>query len=265
MNEPFRTFGQKFTRKLISKTLEQPTRDFDSGGWDDIRKTLPDYLVQLGVKPKFTREGSPEFKEMRRRLNTESGLIICNHPSMAETPTILSTLERDDVKIVVGERIYESSKHLPSDTFSRHFISAGNHREFLKSILNHIEAGGVVIIYPTGGESNNKKRHNGKICFEPGLRFVLKRLKPEQMVYCFNVNSQDADSLAERYPAIGLASELLLHPTLNMNTIRDPQVVRMSEAYTQVGEWQSILEGSAKEDADQALTDKYQSMFIANR
>src|SRR6185295_477576 len=149
---------------------------------------------------------------------TEPGVIICNHPSWGETPAILSVVNRENLKIMVAKKLYDN---LPVEVVDKYFFPNNNDplKSFgvFKRIQDHISQGGVLLIYPSGG---NEVKNGAD--FRGGFRVILQKfLKPDQMVYCFNVNSEDAASLNSRKPGIGLASELFIHPAVNINRARD--------------------------------------------
>ena len=240
-----KAFRDKFAADIISA--------FSAENYEAVRDFATKHLERLGVVPEFVQENNPQFKNMRNKLNTEAGIIICNHPGWVETPAILSILHRDNLKIMQNKTYYDL---LPPEVAIRYFFPA-EHGPSLRSVLNkikaHIEGGGILLIYPSGG--NEKKKGT---TFKSGLRGILALLKPDQMVYCFNINNEDAK---EARPGVGLASELFLHPSFNINKTGSPQRVRMNEAYTKASEWQSSIEGVSKDDANQTLTKKYESMF----
>ncbi len=195
---------------------------------------------------------------MRHRLNTEPGIVICNHPSASETPIILSVLEREDLKVMVASELYDS---LPPDIAQKYFFSASTGPKSLKATIDgidaHIKSGGVLLIYP------QLKRHDS---FQGTFRKILREtLKPEDMVYCFNVNTADTQRLSGSYPWAGIGSELFLGPTANINKLRDPITIRTEEKYTQAGEWQSTVAGVPKDDVGVVLAEKYARMFASNK
>jgi hypothetical protein len=264
MDESAKFLKRKLFSKVISQNFKLPAEALNQGGWVGLREAIPKYLARIGAQPLFLKEKDENFGAMRHKLNTEAGLIICNHPSMAESPAILSTLERGDIMVVVGEHVYEASKDPLMVELHQHLVAARNPM-MLRTVLRHINSGGLVLIYPSQNDQKNIEENGGKMRFKPGFKTILKGLRPEHMVYCFNINSQDAANFNKRHPKFGLGSELFVHPILNPNRIKDPQVVRMDEAYTQAEMWQQAIDASPAENPDQVLTDRYLSMFESNK
>ncbi len=245
---------------VISKLLASMVPEFRAHGWKGVRENLvPRFLESTGVKPEFLQENDPGFAESRHRLNTEPGVIICNHPGTGEIPIILSALRREDLKIIVSdEQVY---RHLPPDIAEKYFLSAKKDyktmRAFLKGAEEHIRNGGIFLIFPKLSRS---------VHFEKGFRSLLQKLRPDDMIYCFNVNSSDAANFPKTLTDVGLSSELYLHPATSVNELRQPITMRTAEEYTKATDWQSaIADLPDSEEADIALTEKYEGMFASNK
>jgi hypothetical protein len=259
MGELPRKIKDKFLKISMKRFSVDVVPEFNKGGWRSVRDNIvTKHMKNLGFVSKFITADQPDFEQMRRRLNTKPGVIICNHPGMSETPIILSVLEREDLKVMISKEVYAA---LPEEVAQKYFFSANedpkNMAIVFRGINDHIKNGGVLLIYP-------KLRSSAS--FERGFRIILQKiLKPEDMIYCFNVNTTDTSNLASRHPWIGIGSEFFLHPITNINTLREPITIRTDEAYTQAGEWQKAIEGVPKNEADKTLTLKYESMFASNK
>lgn len=219
------------------------------------------HLEQLDLNPSFLQENNPELNTMRSNLNSESGIIISNHPGWADTALILSVIKRDDVKIMMNKNYFNL---LPTEVADKYFFP--NEKDpsksigIFKRIQDHIKSGGVLLIYPSGGNEDK----NGT-SFKDGFRVILRGLEPTQMVYCFNINNEDTKKASKgHHSRIGFASEILL-PVLNYKKSKNPQTIRVDEAYTQAGDWQEASEGFSKEDINVTLTKKYENMFLQNK
>lgn len=254
-----RKIQEKSVDFFVNRIAPEVVRQFREGGWKNVRDNIVVKQLQItGVKPEFIEENEPGFAESRHRLNTEPGVIICNHPNTGEVFIILSTLEREDLKVIVAhEELY---KHLPADIAQKYFFSAAKDfktmRAFIEGADEHIKSGGVLLIFPQLSSS---------VHFERGFRALLQKLKPEDMVYCFNVNTSDAANFSKTRRMAGLGSELFIHPVTNINQLGEPSTIRTAENYTQAGEWQSVITGVPKGEADLVLTKKYERMFASNK
>jgi hypothetical protein len=235
---------------------------FSDGNLENIHEFALKHLGGLGIQPKFTQEGNPQLEDMRKRLNTEPGVIICNHPGWGDTFEILSVLKREDLKIMMEKKYFDL---LPPGISNRYFFpnerNPAKAMAVFRKIQDHIKNGGVLLIYPSGGKEQSASHHDST--FMNGFRVLLRGLKPEQMVYCFNINETDTANINPHKPRIFLASEVLLHS--HLDATKDPQVVRLDEVYTQAGEWQEAIKDERKDAANKRLTTKYEAMFASNK
>lgn len=248
-----KVFREQLSAKIINA--------FSSGNLENIHELALKHLRQLCVQPAFLQENNPQIEEMRNKLNTESGVIICNHPGWGDTAVILSAVKRDNLKIIMNKTYFDL---LPPEVADKYFFPNEKNPSktvaIFKRIQEHIKNGGVLLTYPSGG--NEQKTGTS---FKDGFRVILRGLKPEQMVYCFNINNSDMKSLKSLRPMTGLASEALFLSDFNINKSRDPQIVRVDEAYTQASDWQKAIEAIPKNDANEVLTGKYEGMFSSNK
>ncbi len=254
---------EKASDVFIEKFAQEAVQQLREGGWRKLRENLiANYLKNLGVVPRFLQENEPEFSEMRHKLNTKPGVIICNHPGGSESPTILSVLDREDLKIMIDDHLY---KVLPSDVAKKYFFSAYSGPKSLTATLGeidaHIKGGGVMLFYP---------RLRTQDSFQGTFRKILQEtLKPEDMIYCFNVNTTDTDNLFSLHPLVGMGSEVVSEKFLgfgvNINKIRKPITIRTAENYTQAEEWSKAIAGVPEDNANAVLTEKYEGMFSANK
>lgn len=227
---------------------------------DGLRAATEFYFEAVNVQPQYLDYD----EERRQKLNREAGLIISNHPGYFDIPAILQTIERDDGKIVVDASLYPAfTRHFGE----RHFIPAATHspdelRQFTAEVKDEIDGGGVVLLFPTGGQFMR-----GNDSFKSGFRTVLRDLRPEHMVYSFRVNPDDVRGIIGKLPVapqtLGLASELFTDGLVNINRLRETGTVRVNERYTQAGEWQDVLaRGGSMKYTNEHLTEHYNSLFV---
>jgi len=211
-----------------------------------------------------------ELEEIRKKLKTEPGVVISNHPGYFDVPAILETLHRTDVLAMVLDKYYQELADKLGE--ERVVAAASDPKKLLdgfKKIKKHIEAGGLFLIFPTGGHdySDNKNR---EFIFRDGFDFLIKHvLRPEDMVYCFHVDPEDVRSIAsERIPrALVGVTELVLPEALNLNTYKEQKVIHMQESYGQAREWQEVSAKSRnnKTDVNRALEEHYMRTFGVTR
>src|SRR3989344_6290356 len=111
----------KIKHPIISFFLSRTIEPLQKGGLDALRALIPSHLDNNRVAPEFLQEENPQFQEMRKKLNTQSGIIICNHPVAFESSLILSVVTRNDLKIMVAKEIYDG---LPPEIAAKYFFSA---------------------------------------------------------------------------------------------------------------------------------------------
>ncbi|MEK7579003.1 MAG: 1-acyl-sn-glycerol-3-phosphate acyltransferase [Patescibacteria group bacterium] len=234
--------------------------EIENGGFQSVGKRV---LEESKIKPVYTLEKEDPLlcDENRQKLNTEAGVVIANHPGYFDTFFILNTLKRKDVKIVVSGSNYETFGRAIGEEF---LIKATRDPSevvsFLRSIKDHIESGGLVLIYPTGGGHDNDKNPP----FENGFSVILKRcLKPTDMVYSFYIDPEDFGPLVDEKISrlSGIVSAVTVHPSFNVNRLKEEAEVRVHERYSTAEEWQEVLDSSNKKEKNQKLTEHFLGSF----
>jgi len=227
---------------------------FHAGGFQEVGRY---FLRAMDAKINYKHEADPEFTDDRAKLKSEPGVIICNHPGYVEIPAILQTLGRDDVKIMITKTLYES---FCENFGAKYFISNDDSRENLaenfKQITAHIQAGGVFLIFPTGGRAESEDAD-----FKAGFRFLLKRLAPTDMIYSFHVDEEQSKTLREHRvkPLISLLTDKL---TNSLRSEAEPKfTVDIDERYSQAGRWQELIKSVPNGAADKLLSQKFRQQF----
>lgn len=248
---------------IYGKTAESLTDDLEKGGFEAVGKKV---LEAANLEPRYLLEEQSEqvFNESRTKLNSEAGLIIANHPGYYDTFAILNALKRSDVKIVVGVKNYETYRPiLGENLLIRASADPADGLAMMRSIKDHVENGGVVILYPSGGIDRAGKK-NKSFDFQNGLSVILKRcLKPDDMVYSFYIEDEDIEAVVgEKISRIpGIVSAVAADPALNINRLKERAVVRIDERYSRAEEWQKISGGAEKEDRSEALSRQFRKNF----
>jgi hypothetical protein len=229
----------------------------EQGGYPAISREIFDLA---NIEPHLLQAENPEFEDMRKRLNTEPGLVICNHPGIFfDFPVVLEALhseigDRPDVKILV------SSTYAPvyNKLFDKyHFISTEDIMKpsGFKGLLKHIEDGGLVVIFPTGGGEEGTKH---RIRFEDGLSAVVKKINSDAMVYSFYIDPEGVSKAMKERPAmkLGVWSGATMMPEANINNLRPRESFDVNEWYSKAGEWQQLIKDNKGKESE-ALTDFY--------
>ncbi len=232
------------SEKLVDATLTGLARITLHGAREYVQKggyrALADKLFEdAGIRPKYLAEQRPEFNEWRERLKTESGLVIANHPGGVDIPAILKTLDRKDVYFISADKNIERVKGLIDQD---HLLLAAKNVGQLRGMLRRAEevlnTGALVFLFPTGGI----ERIGGPFEFKGGFSYLLKMLKPEQMVYAFHIVPEDVETIfpgtlrGVQMGAAMMAGKVKLHGPRNTWP-----TVRIDERYTTADVWQQSL------------------------
>ena len=232
---------------------------FAAGGFKEAGNY---FLRAMDARINYQHEEDPEFAADRARLKNEPGVIICNHPGYVEIPAILQALERDDVKIMITKVLYDAfCKNFGSKYFISNDDSRENLAENFRQITSHIQAGGVFLIFPSGGRAESEGGD-----FKSGLRFLLKRLAPTDMIYSFHVDEEQSKELREHRakPLINLLTDRITG-FLSDDPAEPKFTVDVDERYSQAGEWQELIKDIPNGGADKILTQKYREQFKVER
>jgi Acyltransferase len=94
--------------------------------------------------------GRLEVQGVEHIPNSGPLLVLSNHPGMADTLILFSSLPRSDLRILAGERPFLQA--LPS--VSRHLIyvpdDPGQRMGVVRSAVGHLRRGGTVLTFPAG-------------------------------------------------------------------------------------------------------------------
>lgn len=254
---------ESFKRSIYGKVAEGLSNDLESGGFEAVGKKV---LEAANIEPLYTLEqkDNQSFIESRERLNSEAGLIIANHPGYYDTFAILGALKRSDVKIVVGATNYETYKPvLGEEMLIRASADPADGLSMMRSIKEHVENGGVVIMYPSGGVDRADKE-NKSLNFQNGFSVIIKRcLKPDNMIYAFHIADEDVESIVEekvsRIP--GIVSAVAIDSALNINQLKERATIRVDERYSRAEEWQKVSESAERDNRNTALTEHFKNNF----
>jgi hypothetical protein len=223
-------------------------------------------LEEAKLKPVYALEQSDEaaFTEAREKLNTEAGIIIANHPGYYDTFTILNALKRKDLKIVINESNYNFFAPIVGEEL---LIKATDDPtealSFIRTIKEHIESGGIVLLYPTGGTDRIGKK-NPRFKFKDGISVILRKcLAPTSMVYTFYIEPEDLRPVADEKISrtAGVVSAIAGHPALNINNLKDKAEVHVKERYSTAKEWQDLISEADKEEKSEILTEHFKEIF----
>lgn len=244
-------------------TNKELTNRFENDGISAAGKY---FLDRMNIEIDYKQKNNPEINCWRDKLNTQPGLVICNHPGYVEIPGILQNIHRQDFKAMVTAKLYESfTKSFGEKYFIPAYKNITELRKALVDIKEHIEAGGLFMIFPSGGD----KEDGHDITFNHGFRSILGNLKSDDMVYAYNVNVEQAIELRNNKIKnfVGLASDILTHEFINPNGIGNPKVVEMDEIYTQAETWQSIIRQSRSQGLkpELNLTEYYKKIFSTDK
>ncbi|MBI5733501.1 MAG: hypothetical protein HY973_00965 [Candidatus Kerfeldbacteria bacterium] len=231
---------------------------FEQGGF----KAAGEYFLDItNTKINYRSEKSADFAEQRQKLQTEAGLIICNHPGYVEIPAILQALDRRDVKIMINRHIYEEfcqqfgeQYFVPNAQTPRELV------EIMNQAISHIKNGGAFLLFPTGGEKLDVYNGKDKPKFMGGFRNILSRLSADNMIYSFYVDPEQSYQMRRsKVPTFaGIASEVISKGNFNINQSRDQQIIKVDERYTQADFWQSLLRQTKdKHEQDKLLASAY--------
>lgn len=240
---------------------------FDEKGPQGAYEYTHEYLERLNIETDFVKKKDERFPLWRERLNTARGIMISNHPSLLDAPLLSQALTRDDAKLVVNQGLY---KRVEGSSLQQMFIPAAKDslseaKEMISSIRSILSAGGLIWIFPTGGQEIDNG-HSESLRFAPGFAHILNELSPEDMVYSFHINTEDLRpvSSALKINTSFLSGEFLPEE-LNIARRRDITRVRIDELYSSAKEWQDVLRGVGKKERNEALTKHYLEQFSLDK
>lgn len=254
---------ERIIRDGTLRTVEIAIRE--RGKVHSLVEFSKDVLHNLNVEGQYLQSDNQEFKQMRKKLNQEPGLIISNHPGYFDMPLVLSNINRDDLKIIVAENFYPSlTRRFGADKFIK------STRELVRKSSAHIKNGGAILIFPTGGADIVIKRDQAqKTNFRSGFRHILNSVNPDSMVYSFYIDPQDDLTLLNRYSSkktiknLQIAGQALaLWEPDNIGSSKK-SVIKVDENISRVQDWQKEIkniQGSIPQN--EKLTQVYFDQFI---
>lgn len=253
---------QPFRNTVRTIIAEEMKRRVEAKGPRGLAEYAGEYLERLSVVPEFVSKERPDFAEMRKSLNTKGGVMISNHPSILDAQLLLQALEREDYKLVVTPELYERAKGTVLENI---FIPAAREslsemKKMVKTIQEHIAAGGLVWIFPTGGAprgSDEEPRH-----FASGFNLILNELAPEDMVYLFHIDHASVRPVAGylRINVPFLSGEFLPR-FMNVAKMHGPHTVQIDERCMTAAQWKDVAQKTGKRDRNRALTGFYLQQF----
>ncbi len=256
---PFPEFSKVKERSetaLLGKAFRGLRERFLEGGYP----ALGEYGCEtLGVRPVYVAENRPEFAEWRERLKTESGLVIANHPGGIDVPAILKTLERKDVYfLAAGKNVQRLADVVGEEHLLETSADPGKVRALFRRIEDILQRGGLVFLFPTGGTDFNGK----PIAFKSGFRALIRSLRPEQMVYAFQINTEDFHAAFPIAPSGFVLGSSALVKRAGLVRQHEPfPTVRINERYTTAQEWKDVLKESSPLEANERLAKRYLELF----
>lgn len=253
--------GMKIFKNAVKdRILGNISEDLQKRGIQALHERVDDYFDIMNIHPVFVQEDEDKegFERIREKLNTEPGFVIANHPGYIDVAAILRSLSRDDVKVMVSNKMADDYKKMLGDDY---IIPASRDGMELVSIVReirtHIENGGLFVMFPSG------KLDLDKIEFRNGFPLLVNQVDPETMVYNFYFNEDDARKIEEELPVrnVGMASELFSLSNLNINGLENTMSFKIREAYTKASEWQDELSKSDKSQRGEIATKHYKDIF----
>lgn len=273
-------FGNKGWVKLVDTIVGPIAEQIEKQGH---RRAIETLIGRLNVGYRYECNG--DIQDLRTRLNKESGIIISNHPDFVDIPAILNALELETfkrLKVIVNSLFVDVlRKHLGSLVDSKELFLSYRGRggsEFVElshQIAEHIERGGLFLIFPTGG----KERHSGRFVFKNLFPELLRRIDKDNMVYSFCVEPNDVAEFVKRSGKLRLIGGIASIPFLSReknavyrHTKERQSIVRVEERYTRAEIWQenircvengslSVSKELRRSEVNFALTQVYLEMF----
>lgn len=231
---------------------------FKKGGYPALADMA---FEQAGIKPLYVAERRPEFAEWREKLRTESGVVIANHPGAIDVPAVVKTLDRKDVYFIAAEKNVERMKGIVGEEY---LLPAAKDLVQLRAVLRRVEdglaKGGIVFLFPTGGADFD----GGPVEFKSGFAHILKTLRPEQMVYAFNISLEDMKKAIPGVPSGARVGSEMIAGKLGMKPPKDQwPSVRIDERYTTADVWQKSLRQptGTQTTKNERLANQYVELF----
>lgn len=239
---------------VLHTTAKKMERLYGKG----IANVMRGALDRLNVEPEYLlAKDSEKFAESRARLSKEPGVLISNHPNGLDALPVLALIDREDVLIFTsGPETSDLENMFSKGKFISPGESVSGMRTALKRIQEHIQQGGLFVIFPTGGLDALDFE------FKSGFRSILTTMKPTDMVYACRVNPDDAIRMEETLPrGFGFIQALFDDATVRKRKKEEPLRVRVREHYTNAKEWQDALGTWRGRRGNIALSHHYEELF----
>lgn len=261
MKESLNQYGQNLLGKVITETITPAMRRaYEERGCMGIAQKTFDILH---ARPEYLRESDPDFDRNRKRLNSEPGLIISNHPGPGDCPSVLNTLDRRDLKFLVAEEAIEQEKLssiIPKDMILGATKDPGKLRPVKRAIVEHIRSGGAVFYFPTGME-----KAQGKTSFASLFGALLREVPVESMVYAFKINAGDLRKVVSKGTFVARTSADFILPDFvkPITKLGEPSVIHIDEKYTQGRDWLESFKqsGRPRSELNNVMTEYYEALF----
>lgn len=232
----------------------------------DMESAVDKFFVICDIQPEYiqAKENPDKSSEMRRKLQTESGVVISNHPGIIDILFILKAIgNRTDVKIFSAQQVAK----MYGELFGQENAITIGDLDYEEKMLSHIKSGGLMIFMPTAGEERNSR----EIKFKRGFgNIFVQKLNPDCMVYNFYVNPKDIEEIIgettfknysepnpKRDTLFSRFNRVISDSKESAGLIHgEPAPVRVYERYSQIKDWQAL--GS---NDPEVLTDYYIKML----
>ncbi|HMP67618.1 MAG TPA: 1-acyl-sn-glycerol-3-phosphate acyltransferase [Candidatus Paceibacterota bacterium] len=242
----------------VAKTLDAAIENDPINGMADFHSEL---LDKFQINIDLLAEKRESFVSDREKLNTEPGLVIANHPSAIDASVILENIRRKDLKIIMKQEMVDFAQKFPH--LKDNFLPASKDPKVavqtMKLAIEHIDNGGLVMIFPTAG----KDRNGNNAEFRSGFRFLLSKMRPTDMVYAFNIDIKDNTHIESRLNTnMNFITTVLSGVTVPFSGFDDVTNISLDEKYTSAEDWQKVCEPNISSKAKNSnLTTKYKSLF----
>ena len=219
-------------------------------------------LEQMNITPVYIQEtvrSGENLRELRSQLNHEPGIVIANHPGGGDVFAVTKLIERTDVLVLASTWAFKNFKG--TTPLFDHFLEVTEDPQKLRTqfqrIKEHITKGGLLVIFPTGGDKE-------ELIFRNGFKFLVENiLRPTDMVYSCWVNPADAASIKKDMGSrtAGVFVEGVSGEIGNLNRLGKARTLHVDERYTQAQEWKEVVTGSPRREANTTLTQHFLSLW----
>jgi hypothetical protein len=243
---------------LFDVAMHGAKERFKEGGYPALADMA---FEQVGIRPVYIAESRPEFNAWRNKLRTESGVVIANHPGAIDVPAVVKTLDRKDVYFIAAEKNVDRMKGIVGEEYLLPAAKdLGQLRVMLRRVEKALVKGGIVFLFPTGGSDIDGR----PVEFKSGFAHILKMLKPEQMVYAFNISLEDMRRAIPGTPSGARVGSEMIAGKLGMKPSKDKwPTVRIDERYTTADAWLELVRPipGSQTTKNERLANQYVQLF----